>query len=316
MIRNRSVLVTGGAGFIGSHLSERLAENNEVTVIDSLRTGQKENVPSDVEFVEGDITDRELVERTLPGHDVVVHMAALVGVQRTLNHPVEVLETNIEGTRTLLQVASEHEIDRFLLASTSEVYGDGINVPYQENNRSSPKTDYAVAKLADERFVRAYAEEYDFNYTTIRYFNVYGPGQDSSSYGYVVPIFIRQALAGDTLEVHGDGEQTRDFTYIDDAVRATVAALSEAGRNETFNVGSNIETTISELAEMITDVVGAGEVKYIDHPRPYTVKRRLADISKSQATLGYEPMYSLRDGIEELAGALSAPSAASTATDD
>ncbi|MFC6726962.1 NAD-dependent epimerase/dehydratase family protein, partial [Halobium palmae] len=174
------------------------------------------------------------------------------------------------------EAAAAADVERVVVASTSEVYGDAPTPPYAEDDATAPKTNYAVAKLVDERFTRAYAEEHDIDYTIVRYFNVYGPRQDGSDYGYVVPIFASKALAGDPVTVHGSGEQTRDFTYIDDAVECTVRAMGPAGRNETFNVGTGTETTVRSLAETVVDVLGGGEVTTVDHPRPYTVERRCA----------------------------------------
>jgi UDP-glucose 4-epimerase len=302
MIRNERILITGGGGFIGSHLAETLAKHNYVTVLDDFSTGAQSNLDeaSVNAVINGSVTDTELVERVVPGHDIVAHMAAVMGVKRTLERPLEVLEVNIDGTRTVLDAAADADVERVLVASTSEVYGDAPEPPYAEDDEQAPKTNYAVAKLADERFAEAYGETHDLDYTIVRYFNVYGPRQDSSGYGYVVPIFVRNALAGDPLEVHGDGGQTRDFTYIDDAVDCTIAALGPAGRNEVFNVGGGAELTIHELAETVVDSVGNGDVTFIDHPRPYTVKRRCSDISKAVDRLGYEPRYTIDNGIRQL----------------
>lgn len=308
MISDKRILVTGGGGFIGSHLVEKLAAENRVTVLDDFSTGSRSNIdaiPSDRVY-SGSITDPDVVHDAVEGQDVVVHMAALMGVRRTLERPLDVLEVNVEGTRTLLRNAAREGVERVILASTSEVYGDSPEPPYHEDDETAPKTNYAVAKLTDERFVEAYGETHGLDYTILRYFNVYGPRQDSSSYGYVVPMFVRRALAGDTLQVHGDGEQTRDFTYIDDAVRATVRSLGPEGRNEIFNVGGGSEVEIRRLAEIVVDVVGSGTIEHVDHPRPYRVARRCADTSKARERLGYSPQVSLEEGIEKMANEIGA----------
>ena len=309
MIHNKNVLITGGAGFIGSHLAERLAERNDVTVLDDFSTGSRSNVSDarSIKIVDGDVTDEALVRRIAHGTDVVLHMAAMMGVKRTLEHPLDVLAVNIDGTRSVLDAAVAADVDRVLMASTSEIYGDATDPPYAESDEASPKTNYAVAKLADERFVQAYGTEYDLDYTIVRYFNVYGPRQDPSGYGYVVPIFVKQALADETIEVHGDGSQTRDFTYIDDAIDCTLRSLSPRGRNEVFNVGTGHELSVRELAERVVSVVGSGTVEEIDHPRPYEVDRRCANVSKVNRLLGYEPQYSIAQGIETLAETGSKP---------
>ncbi|QCC47186.1 NAD-dependent epimerase/dehydratase family protein [Halobellus limi] len=298
-LRNRNVLITGGAGFIGSRLAERLQGANAVTVLDDFSTGARENLARiDPErVVEADVRAYDRVRDAAEGQDVVVHLAAMMGVQRTLENPLEVLSVNIEGTQTVLQAARDAGVERVAVASTSEVYGDAPVPPYAESDETAPKTNYAVAKLVDERFTKAFAERYGLEYTVLRYFNVYGPRQDGSEYGYVVPIFLSNALDGDPVTVHGAGDQTRDFTHVRDAVRCTVRALGPAGRNETFNVGTGTETSVGALARKVVDVVGDGEVVHVDHPRPYTVERRVADVSKATEKLGYEPEIDLDDGL-------------------
>lgn len=298
--RHRNVLITGGAGFIGSALAARLRTTNTVTILDDLSTGTRANLAecSPDQVIVGDVTDPDCVRDAVAGQDVVVHLAAMMGVRRTLENPLGVLEVNIDGTRTVLEAAADAGVDRVVVASTSEVYGDVRTPPYAEGDDAAPKTNYAVAKLADERFAQAYASQYDVEYTILRYFNVYGPRQDGSPYGYVVPIFVSKALAGEPLTVHGTGEQTRDFTHIRDAVDCTIRAMGPAGRDGIFNVGTGTETSIAALAETVVDVVGAGEVTHAEHPRPYTVERRCADVSNARERLGYEPEIPLREGIQ------------------
>ncbi|TYL38942.1 NAD-dependent dehydratase [Natronococcus pandeyae] len=301
MIRGKRVLVTGGAGFIGSHVAERLAAENAVTVLDDFSVGN----PNYLEFlpperiVDGDVLDEELIRSLVADHDVVVHMAAMMGVRRTLENPLEVLQVNIDGTRNILRAAAESDVERVLFASTSEVYGDVPDVPYHEDDPKAPETNYAVAKYASERFVRAYASKHDLDYTIVRYFNAYGPRQDCSAYGYVIPIFVDRALAGDVIEIHGDGQQTRDFTYIDDAVDATVASLGPNGRNETFNIGTGNETKIRRLAIAVADAIPDADLTHVEHPRPYVIERRCADVSRAKSKLGYEPSTPLDEGIEK-----------------
>jgi UDP-glucose 4-epimerase len=299
MISGERVLITGGAGFIGSHVADRLADENEVTVLDDFSVGSERflsSLPSE-RVVDADVRDSAAVRSAVDGHDVVVHMAAMMGVRRTLQNPLEVLRVNTDGTRTVLEAAVEANVDRVLFASTSEVYGDVPDVPYHEDDPKAPETNYAVAKLASERFVRAYTAKHDLDHTIVRYFNAYGPRQDGSAYGYVVPIFVDRALSGDPIEIHGDGTQTRDFTFIDDAVDCTVAALGPDGRNETFNIGTGTETEIRSLATAVADVVADAETVHVEHPRPYTIERRCADVSRAKRRLGYEPTTTVHDGI-------------------
>lgn len=300
------ILITGGAGFIGSHLAGRLAVNNDVVVLDDFSTGSEANVPPGVELVEGDVTDEGLIGDLVADRDVIVHMAAMMGVRRTLENPLGVLQVNMEGTRTVLHAAAEAGVERMLFASTSEVYGDLAEPPYHEADEMSPKTNYAVAKLADERYTQAFCESEGIDHTIVRYFNVYGPHQESSAYGYVVPRFIELARKGATLPVHGDGTQTRDFTYIDDAVRSTSRALGGSGVDGTFNIGTGNEVSIAELARTVVDVVGSGEVSFVDHPRPYRVNRRCADVSRATDRLGYTPRIDLETGVRRLDAAMAA----------
>ncbi len=301
MIEGKQILVTGGAGFIGSAVVERLVPNNSVTVFDNFSTGQRENLTTLPDtIIDGDVRNQTALVSALEGHDTVVHLAAMMGVRRTLENPEEVVRVNVGGLRAVLTAAARTDVERVLVASTSEVYGDAPPVPYSEGDTKDPKTTYASAKLDGERLTRQIASEADFNYTILRYFNVYGPRQDNSEYGYVVPIFVRQALSDAPITVHGDGDQTRDFTYISDAVTATVAALGPAGRNETFNVGTGVETSVHELARTVQRLVDETVITHVDHPRPYVVRRRRADIEKVRTELSYDPQYDLSEGIDRM----------------
>ncbi|WP_114575493.1 NAD-dependent epimerase/dehydratase family protein [Saliphagus sp. LR7] len=301
-LAGRRVLVTGGGGFIGSNLAAWLAPHAEVTVLDDFTSGARENVSDlGVNVETADVRDREAVAAAVDGQDVLVHMAAMAGVQRTIDNPVDTLEVNVEGTRTVLETALEADVDRVLFTSTSEMYGDLSDPPYREDGPIAPKTNYAVAKAVNERYVRAYCEQAGMSYTIVRYFNVYGPNQDGSTDGYVVPKFIRRALADESIPVYGSGEQSRDFTFVDDAIDGTVRALGPAGRNGTFNLGTGIETSVRTLADRVAEVVGGGRVEHVEDPRPYRVERRCADVTRARDRLGYEPRVPLREGIGRVA---------------
>lgn len=306
MIEGKRILVTGGAGFIGSNLVSRLNQQNNVRILDDFSTGSADRVGflSDSQVRKGDIRNPEIVAQELRDRDIVVHLAAIMGVQRTLENPLSVLEVNLCGLRTVLKQAVKHDVNRVVSASTSEVYGSLPPSPYQEDGPTAPETDYAVAKLAAERYVRAYTDTYGIDHTILRYFNVYGPSQDGSQKGYVVPQFVRGALAGKALEVHGKGDQTRDFTFISDAVDATLSAMGPAGRNTTFNVGTGVETSIRDLADIVVETVGQGSIQHVEHPRPYVIKRRCASIERACDTLDYEPCTSLREGVAQMTSAL------------
>ncbi|MFC4989070.1 NAD-dependent epimerase/dehydratase family protein [Saliphagus infecundisoli] len=305
-LARQRILVTGGGGFIGSNFVRRIAPHADVTVLDAFTSGNLRNMEGidGVTVETGDIQDQAFVDRVMAGQDVLVHMAAMAGVQRTIDHPSQTLEVNVEGTRIVLFSALEAGIDRVLFTSTSEMYGDLSEPPYREDGPIAPKTNYAVAKAVNERYVEAYCTEAGVPYTIVRYFNVYGPNQDGSTDGYVVPKFVRSALGGGRVLVYGSGRQTRDFTYIDDAIDGTIRALGPAGRNDTFNIGTGRETSIRELAELVTEVLDCGEVVHIEDPRPYRVERRCADITKARIRLGYEPRTMLSDGIRKIAETL------------
>ncbi|WP_226038752.1 NAD-dependent epimerase/dehydratase family protein [Natrinema sp. DC36] len=305
-LAGRRILVTGGAGFIGSNFARWLAPHADVTVLDDFTSGSRRNIDDigDITVVDADVRNGELVSDVLRNQDVIVHMAAMAGVQRTLDDPIGTLEVNVEGTRAVLEAAVEAGVDRVLFTSTSEMYGDLVDPPYREDGPIAPKTNYAVAKAVNERYVEGYCEQADIPYTIVRYFNVYGPDQDGSTDGYVVPKFVRRALANGSIPVYGSGEQTRDFTYIDDALDATVRALGPAGRNETFNVGTGIECRIRTLAEVVVDVIGQGRIVHTDDPRPYRVERRCADITKAGELLDYTPRTPLPAGIRKVADSM------------
>lgn len=305
-LAGKRVLVTGGAGFIGSNFAKLLAPHADVTVLDDFTSGARRNIDdvTGISVVTGDVRDHGVVADTVRNQDIVVHMAAMAGVQRTLDNPVETLEVNVEGTRTVLTAALDAGVERVLFTSTSEMYGDLLSPPYREDGPIAPKTDYAVAKAVNERYVRAYCERAGVPYTIVRYFNVYGPAQDGSTDGYVVPKFVRRAIAGESIPVYGSGSQTRDFTYIDDAIDGTIRALGPEGRNQTFNIGTGRECSIRTLAEWVVEVVGRGRIVHTEDPRPYRVTRRCADISKARSILGYEPETPLPDGIRRVADAM------------
>lgn len=305
-LAGKRVLVTGGGGFIGSNVVKTLASRADVTLLDNFTSGVRDNVTSvdRITVATGDIRDREFVDRVMSGQDILIHMAAMAGVQRTIDNPGDTLEVNVEGTRTVLKSALSAGVGHILFTSTSEMYGDLSEPPYQEDSPMAPKTNYAVAKAVNERYVRAYCRQADVPYTIVRYFNVYGPDQDGSTDGYVVPKFVRRALSEGTVPVYGSGEQTRDFTYIDDAIDATIRSLGPAGHNETFNVGTGRETSIRELAEIVTETLDSGDIDHVEDPRPYRVERRCADITKARIRLDYEPETLLPDGIQAVAESL------------
>ena len=307
-------LVTGGAGFIGSHLVDGLlADGWEVVALDNLSIGARANLAHLADerrfrLVVGDVCDEKLVARLLDGCDVVFHLAALVGVKYVVENPLLGMRTNVRGTESVLAAAHARGA-RVCLASSSEVYGNSLAVPFVEDGPRVlgptwfPRWSYATAKALDEHLCFAY-RDLGLAVSIVRYFNTYGPRLDPAGNGSVVARFIMQALAGEPLTIHGDGQQSRSFTHVSDAVRGTILAATEpAGLGEVFNLGTQQETTIEQLArEIIALTDSQSPLSYV----PYTVaygpdfvdpRRRAPDISKARRLLGYEPKVSLQEGL-------------------
>ena len=303
------VLVTGGAGFIGSHVVDALGdEGAEVTVLDNLATGRASNLDGRARLVEGSILDADLVDKEVEAADEVFHLAAAVGVRHIVDDPLGSLRTNTRGTEHVLDACARHR-RRVLLASTSEVYGKSPSVPWHEDDdRVLGSTDvarwsYATAKALDEHLALAHANV-GLPVTIVRYFNSYGPRLDPRGYGSVVARFLGQAVAGEPLTVHGDGNQTRCFTYVADSVRGTLlAARSPASLGRVFNIGSDVETTLNDLARTIIELTGSSStIEHVSHesvfgPRFEDPARRRPDITRARSELGWEPEVPLADGL-------------------
>jgi UDP-glucose 4-epimerase len=310
-------LVTGGAGFIGSHLTEALlAAGREVVVLDDLSTGQLGNLAGveghpRLEVVAGSVTDETLVRKLVTGADVVYHLAAAVGVRLILDRPVGTIETNIVGTETVLRAARAGR-PRVVLASTSEVYGKNDRVPLSEDDdrvlgpTTKSRWSYACSKAIDEFLGLAYHREYGLPVTIVRFFNTIGPRQ-TGRYGMVVPRFVRQALDGGPITVYGDGHQSRCFTDVEDTVRATIAlSLAPAAIGEVFNVGTTHELTIGALAERVRALAGSNApivlVPYDEAYQPgfEDLQRRVPDIRKAERVAGYRPRVSLDETLQRV----------------
>lgn len=306
------VLVTGGAGFIGSHLVDALCDQgHHVSVIDDLSTGRIANIEhrlDDIEFLNGSILESATVEKLVSDAQVVFHLAAAVGVRHIVDAPLESLLTNTRGTELVLAMCFRHW-RKVILASTSEVYGKTTKVPMHEDDERvlGPTTvhrwSYSTAKAIDEHLAFAYAAR-GLPAVVVRYFNAYGPRLDERGYGSVLANFMRQATEGAPLTVHGDGAQTRCFTYIDDAVRGTIAAgFTPEAEGKVVNLGSTRETSIADLAVMIRDALGSqSEViptPYEDYYGPgfEDTRRRVPAITRAREVLDWEPEISLEDGL-------------------
>jgi UDP-N-acetylglucosamine 4-epimerase len=287
------VLVTGGAGFIGSHIVERLVkEGYEVKVLDNFSTGRRENlaaVAAQIEIIEGDIRDFPAVCQAVRSCDVIFHEAALCSVVRSVEKPQDTNTVNIDGTLNVLLAARDERVKRVVCASSSSVYGDTPALPKKETQTPAPASPYAVTKLTGELYCRNFFRLFGLETFSLRYFNVFGPRQDpNSAYAAVIPRFISALLKGEPPVIEGDGQQSRDFSYIDNIVEANIAAMkAQAGFGEAFNVACGQSTTITQLAEHLAQLLGVSVQPVHVQPRPGDVRHSLADISKAEALLSY-----------------------------
>jgi nucleoside-diphosphate-sugar epimerase len=297
-------LVTGGGGFIGSHLVERLLrDGHSVRVLDNFATGRRENLLpflGDVELVEGDLQSYERAHTAVRGVEVVFHQAALPSVPRSVQDPLTSNASNVIGTLNILLAARDSGVQRVVYASSSSVYGANNQLPKTEALAPEPVSPYAVAKLAGENYCRSFHHVYGLETVALRYFNVFGPRQDPlSQYAAVVPNFIMALLERRPLTVHGDGEQSRDFTYVDNIVEANVLAMvAEEASGRVFNAACGRRATVNELiTEVERATGGSAQIHYTD-ARPGDIRDSSADISHARSALGYEPTVQLREGLE------------------
>jgi len=298
-----SVLVTGGAGFIGSHIAERLADlGHEVRVLDNFSTGKRENLASfagRVTVIEADIRDLAALKSAARGVDVVFHEAALASVPRSVDDPVTSDEVNVHGTLNVLVAARDAGVRRVVYASSSSIYGNSPELPKREDMTPAPESPYAAGKLAGELYCSVFSSLYRLPCVVLRYFNVFGPRQDpSSQYAAVVPLFTRALLRGEQPVIYGDGEQSRDFTFVRNVVDANLAAAErEGGVGKVLNVACGSTTTVNDLCERIRVLAGAGVRPRFAPPRPGDVKHSYADVSRARALLEFAPSVGLDDGL-------------------
>ena len=304
VLRGKKVLITGGAGFIGSNLAEYLSEKNTVVVIDDLSLGREENIEkAGVELIRGSILDDSILSE-IDGVDIIFHLAAIPGVQDSIDHPVETSGVNFTGTVKLLEVARKLDVEAFVFASSCAVYGDPDELPVTESTPVNPLSPYATQKLASEHMIRNYSELYGIKGVSARFFNVYGPRQDpSSEYSAVIPKFISLCLEGKSPVIFGSGEQTRDFIYVKDLVRGLELMASVEHSERVINLGSGAEISINSLASTIAEKTACGREVIHGPARKGEVERSLADISFAKKVLGWMPEYSLEAGISETIGA-------------
>jgi len=293
------VLVTGGAGFIGSHVVEYFQDRAEVRVLDNLCSGFKRNLGGlRCKLIQGSILDRQLVRRAVKGVDYVFHLAAMISVPESMQKPVECAETNTLGTLVLLEEAARAKAGKFVLSSSAAIYGDNPVVPKIETMLPEPKSPYAISKLDGEFYCRMFAAEGRLRTACLRYFNVFGPRQNPrNQYAAAVPIFIDRALKNKPITIFGDGEQTRDFIYVQDVVAANVFFATQSPATGVFNVARGQRLTINELAANICRLTGSrSEIKHAAE-RPGDVKHSLADIGKLRAA-GFIPPGDFRGGLQ------------------
>jgi len=298
-------LVTGGAGFIGSHIVDKLVQLGEkVRVLDNFVTGKKENLSKSInkiELINGDIRDRKKLQVALKSVDFVLHQAALRSVPRSVDDPISTNDVNITGTLLLLEQSRKCKVQRVVYAASSSAYGDNPELPKKETQLPAPVSPYAVSKLAGEYYCSMYNKLYGLETISLRYFNVFGPRQDpASEYAAVVPKFIELALKGKTLEIHSDGLQSRDFSYIDNVVSANLLAVkSKKGIGEVFNIACGEKWTILDIAETIGRIIDKKLKYHHTQTRKGDVRHTLADISKAKKMLGYKPITNFEEGMRK-----------------
>jgi UDP-glucose 4-epimerase len=301
----KKTVVTGGAGFIGSHLAEELAQRDySLTIIDDLSTGKRENLSAilnkpNVKFIEGSVTDLPLLQKLFKGIDYVFHLAAIASVPRSIEAPQLSHEVNVVGTQNVLIAARDNQAKKVVNASSCAIYGDAPGLPKREDMPVNPLSPYAVTKLAAEEHCQIFQKVYHLPTVSLRFFNVFGPRQNpDSEYAAAIPRFIKIKSQGKAINIYGDGKATRDYIYVKDAVAAFLLA-AESDASGIYNIGGGKSTTVNELAELIGRLTGNKTSPVYGPPRAGDILHSRADISKAKA-FGYRPKYSLEEGLKEM----------------
>ncbi|MEM4359092.1 MAG: SDR family oxidoreductase [Candidatus Bilamarchaeaceae archaeon] len=297
-------LITGGAGFIGSHIVEALVQkNHEVRILDNFSTGKRGNIShleNRIEIIEGDLADKKTVDKAIEGMECVFHQAAQVSVIESMKNPAKTWDTNIKGTKLLLNAAVKYKVKKIIFASSAAVYGNEPGFPKREDMVVRPTSPYGNSKRIGELLAEEYHRKYKLNAICLRYFNVYGPRQSPwSEYSGVISKFVSKMLKGERPVIYGDGKQTRDFVYVKDVVSANLLAMEKPVGFGVYNIATGKETTLLELTQTINEILGTEIEPVFEPERPGDIKRSVADISKAIAELGYEPKYTLKIGLEE-----------------
>lgn len=295
------ILITGGSGFIGSHIAEHYqGKAEEIRILDNLRTGYRKNLDGlDVNFIEGSITDRDTVRNAVQGIDLIFHLAALVSVPESMEKPSECVDINVHGLLNVLEEASHAGVRKLVFASSAAIYGDNPAVPKVETMLPEPKSPYAITKLDGEYYLDLFQQEGRLETAAIRFFNVFGPRQDpKGAYAAAVPIFIEKAIHGESISIHGDGGQTRDFIYVKDIVGALTFAAETSGVTGTFNAGYGGQITVNDLATEIIKLTGSSSTIEHTPPRAGDVRHSRAEV-KRLLDAGWQPQHSLTKGLPD-----------------
>ncbi len=318
MIRNKTVLITGGAGFIGSNISEKLiTQNNKIICFDNFSTGKRENIEKllgheNYSLIEGDIRDLEACKKATKGVDIILHQAALGSVPRSIKDPITTNEVNISGFLNMLVAAKDNNVKRFVYAASSSTYGDSKQLPKVEENIGSPLSPYAVTKYVNELYAKVFSSLYGLEIIGLRYFNVYGRKQDpNGAYAAAIPKFVKAYINYEAPTIHGDGTQTRDFTYIDNVIQANELAATTSNAdalNQVYNVACGEETILNDLLDQVKTLLTKFDSK-ISEVSPVHIQERqgdvrysLASIEKAKRYLGYKPTHTFAQGLEEAIG--------------
>jgi len=300
-IKGKNILVTGGAGFVGSHIVDRLSPENKVTVFDNLFTGSLSNLEESqdrITFVKGDILDKALLMDVVAEVEFVFHLAAHVGNIRSIQDPYFDMDVNIRGTLNLLEACRNSNIKRLVYSSSGAIFGEARYLPIDEDHPLHPESPYAVSKMAAEKYALAFYKVYGVPTTAVRYFNIYGPRQDTSEYANAISIFLSKFKEGKPITIFGDGEQTRDFIFVEDVVTANIlAATQPAAAGETFNIATGQATSINQIADFIKQISGRESPVIYADPRAGEVRDSRANIEKARKILGYSPQTNLKEGL-------------------
>lgn len=299
-------LITGGAGFIGSNIVKHLVEKEEtVKVFDNLSTGNLNNIEnflnlSNFSMIKADLTDEGEVRKAIAGVDYVLHQAAIPSVQRSIEHPVRSNDSNIKGTLNLLIAARDEKVKKLVYASSSSIYGAVKELPKREDMAIAPLSPYALTKYAGERYCQIFSDIYGLPTVCLRYFNVFGPGQNpDSEYSAVIPKFIKLMLEGKSPVIFGDGEQSRDFTYVDNVVMANISAAHSDVSGEVINIACGERRTVNKLVESLNNILDKNIEPIYKESRLGDVKHSFADITKAKQLLGFEPQVKFNQGLEK-----------------